>query len=204
MEKIKVLIADDHDIVLIGIKTLLTRSDFIEIVAITGDGEETISKVEELQPNIILLDIDLPIISGFEVAKHVQINFPEIKVIFHTSYIDEEHIIQGYESGAAGYLPKSSKPEQLIEAIQAVMRGERYFKGNVSEIFMKSYFKTKKTEKSEKTEKTDKISELVPYKVLSQKEIDILKLITDGLSKKEIDDQLYISMVKNIINNHEE
>ena len=184
MEKIKVLIVDDHDIVILGLKALLSRNHDIEIVAITTDGEETIKKVEELEPDVVVLDIDLPKISGIEVTEFITKNFPHVKVLLHTSYADEAHIVSGFEAGASGYVPKTFKTDQLIEAIRTVYRGERYIKGSVSELFIASYFKSKKTD-----EGADLVKES-----LTKREIEILKLITEGLANQSIADNLHISV----------
>jgi len=184
MEKIKVLLVDDHDIVILGLKALLSRNHDIEIVAITNDGEETIAKAEELQPDVVVLDIDLPKISGIEVTEYITKNFPDIKVLLHTSFSDEAHIVAGFEAGASGYVPKTFKTEQLLEAIRTVYRGERYIKGSVSELFIASYFKTKKS---------DEIAEIAKQS-LTKREVEILKCITDGLSNQELADKLHISV----------
>jgi DNA-binding NarL/FixJ family response regulator len=184
MKKIKVLIVDDHDIVIVGLKALLSRNHDIEIVAITTDGEETIAKVEDLLPDVVVLDIDLPKISGIEVTEFITKNYPEVKVLLHTSYADEEHVISGFEAGASGYVPKSFKTDQLLEAIRTVHKGERYIKGSVSEMFISSYFKSKKTEETPITVKQS----------LTSRETEILKNITDGISNQEIADKLSISV----------
>jgi DNA-binding NarL/FixJ family response regulator len=184
MEKIKVLLVDDHDIVILGLKALISRNHDIEIVAITNDGEETLAKAEELQPDVVVLDIDLPKISGIEVTEYLTKNFPDIKILLHTSFSDEAHIVAGFEAGASGYVPKTFKTEQLLEAIRTVHRGERYIKGSVSEKFIASYFKTKKSEE---------IAEIAKQS-LTKREVEILICITDGLSNQEIGDKLHISV----------
>ena len=183
-DKIRVLIVDDHDIVIIGLKALLSRNHDIEIVAVTVDGLETLEKVHELKPDVVVLDIDIPKISGIEVTEHITKNYPEVKVLLHTSFSDEQHIVKGFEAGASGYVPKTFKSEQLLDAIRTVARGERYIKGSVSETFIASYFKSKKA--NEIAEKTRLI--------LTSRELEILKLITDGLANLEIGDRLKISV----------
>jgi DNA-binding NarL/FixJ family response regulator len=183
-DKIRVLIVDDHDIVIIGLKALLSRNHDIEIVAVTVDGLETLEKVHEFKPDVVVLDIDIPKISGIEVTEHITKNYPEVKVLLHTSFSDEAHIVKGFEAGASGYVPKTFKADQLLDAIRTVARGERYIKGNVSETFIASYFKTKKA---------DEIAEKTRL-ILTSRELEILKLITDGLSNQEIGDKLNISV----------
>ncbi|HQH18875.1 MAG TPA: response regulator transcription factor [Bacteroidales bacterium] len=184
MAKIKVLLVDDHDIVILGLKALLSRNRDIDIVAVTNDGEETLKKVEELEPDVVVLDIDLPKISGIEVTEKITQLYPNTKVLLHTSFADEEHIVAGFEAGASGYIPKSFKKEQLLEAIRTVHKGEKYIKGNVSELFINNYFKAKKTEEiTENSQET-----------LTKREIEILRCITDGHSNQVTAEKLNISV----------
>ena len=184
MEKIKIIIADDHDIVILGLKAILVKNPDIEIVAITENGDDTLKKTEQLKPNVLILDIDLPGISGFEVTEQVVQNFPGTKVILHTSFENEDYIIRGFEAGAVGYVPKTFKTDQLIDAIRIVHRGEKYIKGSVSEKFIESYFKTKK--------KSD-LEELVKAK-LTKREAEIIANLSDGLSNQESADKFNISV----------
>lgn len=183
-DKIRVLIVDDHDIVIIGLKALLSRNHDIEVVAVTVDGFETLEKVHELKPDVVVLDIDIPKISGIEVTEHITKNYPEVKVLLHTSFSDEKHIVKGFEAGASGFVPKTFKAEQLLDAIRTVARGERYIKGSVSETFIASYFKSKKADDIAKKTRL----------ILTSRELEILKLITDGLANQEIGDKLHISV----------
>lgn len=183
-DKIRVLIVDDHDIVIIGLKALLSRNHDIEVVAVTVDGLETLEKVHELKPDVVVLDIDIPKISGIEVTEHITKNYPEVKVLLHTSFSDEQHIVKGFEAGASGFVPKTFKADQLLDAIRTVARGERYIKGSVSETFIASYFKSKKADDIAKKTRL----------ILTSRELEILKLITDGLANQEIGDKLIISV----------
>lgn len=186
MERIKVIIADDHDIVILGLKHLLTKTHDIEVLAITSNGNDAIHKVELLKPDVLILDIDLPLISGIEVTEHISKNFPHTKVILHTAFTDEEHIVKGFEAGAYGYVPKNFKTEELIDAIRTVYKNQRYLKGYVSETFINSYFKTKKSEENHTSE-----SKQIP---LTEREIEILKNVTEGYSNQDIADKLNISI----------
>jgi DNA-binding NarL/FixJ family response regulator len=186
MEKIKVILADDHDIVILGLKHLLSRTHDIEVVAVTTDGQETLIKVEQFKPDVVVLDIDLPLISGIEVTEIISKDFPGTKVILHTAFTDEEHIVKGFEAGAFGYVPKNFKTEDLIEAIRTVNNNQRYIKGAVSETFISSYFKSKKSD-----EQLESDSETIP---LTEREIEILKNVTEGYSNQDIADRLNISI----------
>lgn len=183
MKKIRVLIVDDHDIVILGLKALISRNHDIEIVDSTSNGEEAIEKVNKLNPDVIILDIDLPEISGIDVAKHISNNFPDVRILLHSSFADEDNIVKGFEAGASGFVHKTYKTDQLIEAIRTVYKGDRYIKGNVSELFIASFFKNKKQSEDNDAD--------VPS--LTQREIDIIKLLSTGLGNQEIADKLFIS-----------
>lgn len=186
-QTIKVLLVDDHELIILGVKKILSAVPNIQLVGTASNGEETIDKIKNLQPDIVILDIDIPKISGIDLTEHIQKNFPNTKVILHTSYVDEEHIVKGFELGASGYVPKNFKPEDLIDAITAVYQGKRYLKGVVSDIFMESFFKEKQTKKEKEETPT-------PEEVLTKREIEVLKLIGQGMTNQEMAEALFISI----------
>lgn len=186
-QAIKVLLVDDHELILLGIKRILSAVPNVELVGTASNGEETIDKIRLLQPDIVILDIDIPKISGIDLTENIQKNFPNTKVILHTSYVDEEHIVKGFELGASGYVPKNFKPEDLIEAITTVHQGKRYLKGIVSDIFMESFFKEKQIKK-------EKEETPAPDEVLTKREIEVLKLISQGMTNQEMAETLFISV----------
>lgn len=182
MDKIRTVIVDDHELVAIGIKSKLSHYKDIVVVATASNGEEAIEVVREYNPDVVVMDIALPGMSGIDATKVITDNFPESKVLFLTSHIDEDSIIEGFEVGACGYLPKSYKSEELVEAIRTVYEGKNYLKGIVSEIFLSSYFKSKHEQE---------IKESIP---LSKRELEVLKIVTTGLSNKQIADKMNISL----------
>jgi len=182
MSKIKVLLVDDHEIVYMGVERLLATSENIKLVGIAKDGEDALLKVKKLSPDVILLDINLPKMNGIKVTEEIIKKSPSTKIILHTSYVDEEYIVKGFEVGAMGYVPKNFNPDQLIEAIEMVYKGERYIKGLVSEVLMNSFFK--------KEEKKD----VVLNSNLTERELEVLKFIIKGLTNNDIAQELYISV----------
>jgi DNA-binding NarL/FixJ family response regulator len=182
MKKIRILIVEDHEVVIKGIKTLLEPYDELEIVGYALDSEEAMQKVEEHRPDIIIMDINLPEVSGIEITEKITSQYPLSRVIYYTSHVDEQLITQGFEAGAFGYVPKNFKPQELIEAIHMVHDGQKFMKGIVSEKFISSYLKS---------EKEKKMKQDIP---LSEREMEVLKHMSQGLSNKQIADELYISI----------
>ncbi len=182
MKKIRILIVEDHEVVIKGIKTLLEPYDELEIVGYALDSEEAMRKVEEFRPDIVIMDINLPEVSGIEVTEKITSQYPLCRVIYYTSHVDEMLITQGFEAGAYGYVPKNFKPQELIEAIHMVNDGQKFMKGIVSEKFISSYLKS---------EKEKKMKQEVP---LSEREMEVLKHMSQGLSNKQIADKLFISI----------
>ncbi len=182
MKKIRILIVEDHEVVIKGIKTLLEPYSELDIVGYALDSGEAMKKVEELRPDIIIMDINLPEVSGIELTEMITSRFPLCKVIYYTSHVDEDLITQGFEAGAFGYVPKNFKPQELIEAIHMVNDGQKFMKGIVSEKFISSYLKS---------EKEKKMKQDIP---LSEREMEVLRHMSMGLSNKQIADKLYISI----------
>ncbi len=182
MKKIRILIVEDHEVVIKGIITLLEPYTELEIVGYALDSEEAMKKVEDLRPEIIIMDINLPEVSGIELTKKISEGYPLSKVIYYTSHVDEKLITEGFEAGAFGYVPKNFKPQELIEAIHMVNDGQKFMKGIVSEKFISSYLRSEK----EKKQKQD-----IP---LSEREMEVLKHMSNGMSNKQIADTLFISI----------
>ena len=126
MTPIRVLIADDHALVRAGIRALVERIDGVVVVGEAGKGSEALELVRQLSPDLILLDITMPDGNGFEVLDQVTKLYPEIKVIVLTVHEAGEYALRAVREGAAGYLPKSAASIELEQAIQTVIRGERY------------------------------------------------------------------------------
>lgn len=185
MEKIRVYIVDDHDLIVLGVNKILSVEENIEVVGTSNNGEEALAEIRKLKPDLVILDIDIPKISGIQITEAITNEFgDEIKIILHSSFVDEENIVKGFELGALGYVPKKFEVNELLEAIKTVNNGKRYIKGEVSDIFMDSFYK-------ERTQK-EKINEV--KESLSKREIEVLKLITQGMTNQQMADELYISV----------
>ena len=179
MSEISIIIADDHALIRDGIKTMLSRNPDYKIIAEAENGTELIKLASSLMPDLILADISMPVMNGFEALTELRKTLPDIRVILLTMHEEPEYIIKAARSGANGYLLKNIDYEELHRAIGLVMSGQKYFNQHVSSILMDELHR-----KSD----TDQLQEK-----LTERESDILKEIVHGLSSKEIADKLFIS-----------
>ena len=178
MTPTRVLIADDHALVRAGIRALAERIMGVEVVAEAGDGAEALRLIEELKPDLVLLDISMPETSGFGVLAKAK-KFPDVRVIVLTVHEAEAYAIRALREGAAGFLLKSAAAVELKEAIETVTRGQTYVSPELSKKSLLEYGKAS----------TDR-ARLV---TLSPRQLEILKLVADGLNTKEIAGHLSIS-----------
>ena len=180
MTPIRVLIADDHALVRAGIRALVERIDNVVVVGEAGKGSEALDLVRQLGPDLILLDITMPDGNGFEVLDQVTKRYPEIRVIVLTVHEAGEYALRAVREGAAGYLPKSAASIELEQAIQTVIRGERYISPETAQntIFEVTNRRTKR----------DLLATLSP------RQREVLRLIAEGRTTKQIAQELEISV----------
>ena len=192
MELIRVLLADDHTLFRKGVRTLLEQMQDIEIVGEAADGQEVVASAHEVIPDVILMDIQMPEISGIEATRHILQENPHIGIILVTMFDDPETVFSGMRAGARGYVLKEAPPEELHRAIEAANRGE---------VLLCPIIAKKMLEHAGKGPEHRQPG--LPYEELSQRELQVLQLAVDGLSNKEIADDLVISekTVKNHIAN---
>jgi DNA-binding NarL/FixJ family response regulator len=181
MDQIKVLVVDDHDLIILAARQIISKIPGMKMVGMASDGEEGYNKVKELRPDVVILDVILPGMDGIELTEIITEEFPETKVVLYSASVSEEVIVTGFEAGAMAYVPKNFKPGQLIEAIQTVVKGEHYSKGFVSEILIDNFLKTKNKKDS-------------PNNKLTEREIEILQSITQGMTNQKMADNLHISV----------
>ena len=180
MTPIRVLIADDHALVRAGIRALVERIDGVVVVGEAGKGSEALELVRQLSPDLILLDITMPDGNGFEVLDQVTKLYPEIRIIVLTVHEAGEYALRAVREGAAGYLPKSAASIELEQAIQTVIRGERYISPETAQntIF----------EVTNRGTKRDLLATLSP------RQREVLRLIAEGKTTKQIAQVLEISV----------
>ena len=181
MKKIKVVVADDHTILRQGIKALLDNQEEIEVVGEAKDGREAIKAIEELSPDVILMDIAMPGLNGLEATRRIKKKFPKTKVVVLTMHTNEEYIFQILNAGADGYLVKETAFQDLISAISSVHRGEAFMSPSISKKVMTDYIQRAQGE------------ERVGFDTLTTREREILQLVAEGNSNKKIAEVLFIS-----------
>jgi len=186
MKSIKVLLVDDHQIVRDGIFALLIKEHDIEIAGEASNGDELFEKLKFIKPDIVILDISMPKMSGIEIAGILNKDYPDIKIIIFSSYTDEESIFKSIRAGAKGFLPKDSMREDLVEAIHKVHQGFEYLSEKIPNTILMDYIN--KSNSGEEKYSNTRLGNL------TKREREILKLIADGLSYKEIGNELFISV----------
>lgn len=177
MKQIRVLVADDHALVRAGIRALLERIDRVNVVGEAGDGLQALQLIKELEPDVVLLDLTMPGLSGFEVLKETSERFPEVNMIVLSVHDTAEYAIHALRSGAAGYLPKSAASAELEVAIQRVILGEKYVSPRIAPEPLLEF-------SGGGSETAD----------LTPRQLEVLTLISQGSSTRDIAGALNISI----------
>ena len=182
MKMIRILLADDHAIFREGIKSLLTKHENIEIVGEATNGREAIDRTAQLRPDVVVLDISMPLMDGLEATRQIRKESPDTKVIVLTMHEDEEYFFQLLRAGASGYVTKRSVVRELISAIEAAARGESFFCPSMAKHLLSDYLRLDKT--------TDQIEQ----QELTPREREVVKLIAEGNTNQQIADLLHRSV----------
>jgi DNA-binding NarL/FixJ family response regulator len=188
MKKIRMLIADDQTLMRDGLKTIFDLEDDIEVIATAENGEQALLLTQQLRPDVVLMDIRMPIMDGVESTRLIKKQFPEVIVIILTTFNDDEYIVQALSFGASGYLLKDMPGERLIQAVRDGITGNLMMPSSVAAKLAGRLSNMRKAE-------MDRIKEL------SERELEIAKLIVQGKSNRDIANMLYITegTVKNYI-----
>ena len=182
MKKIRVLIADDHTLVRDGIRSMLTLVANVEVVGEATNGREAVEKTKQLAPDVVLMDLAMPIMSGLDAIRRIRREFPGTKVLALTQYDDSEYVIPVIEAGARGFVTKMAAFSELATAIQAVYNGDSFLSPSAAAALVE-----------ECQQKTTAEGEKDPYQLLTDRERETLKLVVEGHTTREIADMLVVS-----------
>ena len=183
MAKIKVLIADDHAVVREGTRRILEQEPDMEVVGEAGDGEEAVNLATSLKPDVAIIDIAMPKLDGIEATKRIKATWPSINVLILSAYDDDQFIFSLLEAGAAGYLLKSIRSRELIDAIRAVYSGESVLHPSIARKVLNRFVSASGKQEGQE-----------PSGVLSDREMEVLKLAAKGLSNQDIAEKLCLSI----------
>lgn len=186
MDKIKVLLVDDHQIVRDGIKRILKDESDIELIGSVSSGKEALDFVKCTPPDVVIADLSMPNMSGIELTERLKGLYPSINVLILSMFNNEEYIVSAIQAGAKGYLPKQdSTTEILLEAIRTIASGDEFYSPSISKIVIKSFVNSVKN---------TSVSDIAKKQQLTSREKEILKLYAEGYTNNEIADKLSLSV----------
>lgn len=183
MKPITVLLAEDHTIVRKGLRTLLSHVENIEIIGEAENGREAVKLVSRFRPDVVVMDISMPMLNGLEATIQIKKTHPRTKVLILTMHTNEEYIFEIIKAGASGYIVKKAAPEELIMAIQSVTKGDKFFSPSISAIIVEKLM-----------EKKEMVGREAPHHSLTPREREVLQLIAEGHTSRRISEILSISM----------
>lgn len=176
MSKIKIIVADDHQLFREGIISLLSKNESLDIVGEAASAEELFELMRLATPHVVLMDISMPGTNGLDAIKSARDQFPDAKFIVLTMHAEGQYVVKAVRNGAYGYLIKNADENELIAAIEAVAVGKKYFNSEISQLMIGNM-----------------ALEGESHKKLSDREMEVLELVSEGRTTKEIADQLFVS-----------
>lgn len=183
MDKIKILIADDHAVVREGTRQILEQEQDLEVIAEAADGEEAVRLASDVKPDVAIIDIAMPKVDGIEATRQIKRLFPSITVLVLTAYDDDQFVFSLLEAGAAGYLLKSVRGRELVDAVRAVYAGESVLHPSIARKVLNRFVPS-----------PGKTADQKLIEVLSEREMEVLRLAAKGLSNQDIASELCLSI----------
>src|ERR1700736_4471336 len=183
MRKIRILLADDHQLMRSGLRLLIEQQPDLTVVGEAGDGREVVSLAKSLKPDVVVMDIGMPNLNGIEATHQIIQSHPEIAVVILSMHADESYVLRALKAGAKGYLLKDSAEADLIRAVRAVAGGKSFFSPVVSKVLLDDYMRKLKRSGAEDA-----------YDLLTPREREILQLVAEGKSNKEVANLLNLSV----------
>ncbi|MED3476393.1 response regulator transcription factor [Bacillus thuringiensis] len=181
--KIKVLLVDDHTVVLKGLAFFLSTQKDLELVGEANNGKEALVKVGETNPDVILMDLYMPEMDGVEATAYIKKEYPNVKVIVLTSFSDQAHVLPALRAGASGYILKDVEPDQLVEAIRSAYKGNIQLHPDIANALLSQTLPVEEKEEEHS----------IQVDVLTARENEVLQLLAKGMSNKEIASVLVIT-----------
>jgi len=182
MKKLRILLADDHIVMRTGLRALLERQANLEVVGESENGRETVELAASLRPDVVVMDVGMPVLNGIEATQTIIAQCPTVAVVILSMHADESYVMRALKAGARGYLLKDSAAADLIGAIQAISQGKSFFSPKVSRILAEDYVRVLKQKGAVDT-----------YDLLTSREREILQLLAEGKANKEVATVLNIS-----------
>lgn len=179
---IRVLLADDHSVVRQGLRVWLERSGTVKVVGEAGDGREAVTLAEELQPDVAVLDIAMPLLNGIEATAQITKRSPNTKIIILSMHADESYILRALAAGAKGYLLKESTESDVLPAVRSVQEGKPYFSASIAQVLLEDYMRMMKQNNLQDS-----------FDLLTEREKEVLQLLAHGKSNKEVAQLLNLS-----------
>jgi len=183
MRKVRVLLADDHQLMRSGIRLMLEREPDMSVVGEASDGREAVALAKSLRPDIVIMDIGMPSLNGIEAAGQMTQENPALAIMIVSMHADETYVLRALKAGARGYLLKDSAEADLIKAVHVVARGKSFFSPAVSKVLLDDYVRKLKRSGTDDA-----------YDLLTPREREVLQLVAEGKSNKEIANLLNLSV----------
>ena len=189
---VEIFLADDHSILRDGLKLILENEEEFNIVGEAGDGREAYEMIEKLKPDVAVLDISMPSMSGIELSRHLKRYLPETKILILSRHDKDEYIKQVLQFGVEGYILKDDASDELIKAVKEVMKGNLYLSPRLASGIIREVITLQNTGPDQQII-SEEDEELSPFELLTPREREVLKLVAEGCNSNEIAAVLHIS-----------
>jgi two-component system response regulator NreC len=183
LKQIRILLADDHVVMRRGLRLLLENQPGFVVVAESSDGREAVQQAETVKPDVVVMDIAMPNLSGIEAAERITALLPETRIVILSMHSDESYVLRSLKAGVKGYLLKDSAEGDLVDAIKAVHSGKAFFSPEISRMLVEDYMRETRNRRVEDS-----------YELLTPREREILQMLAEGKSNKEIATALNLSL----------